>query len=321
MKNRFISLLLIMISIGFGVQSCEKKTENPTKENSTQKKTEVEKIPSKFKSKIRPNENIELGKIYTDTVKFIQFIDYTDDWQFLVKKNKDTIHLIYNHEDLQFFRGNELEIKWKMDSMRAAGDSDFLDYREFLVSAKKIKPVKLTDKKTKFLWRETQYDKDLKTNINHIILNENYIKTISEHEKVALAYVATFIGNECRWDGDANENRSNMKCKILGALDLGYQCSQKHLSLLRFWFRNDNEILKELENCPTTPDGATIQETFDEINLETSGNKIIVSFKASGINMREETSWNWSEKHIFELKENELILLKKEISPIHHSTF
>lgn len=112
----------------------KKKTEQ---EYLTQKKSEVEKIPSEFKSELRPNENIELGKIYTDTIKFIQFIDYTDDWQFLVEKNKDTINLIYNHEDLKFFKGEKLEIKWKMDSMRAAGDSDFLDYREFLVSAKK----------------------------------------------------------------------------------------------------------------------------------------------------------------------------------------
>lgn len=138
MKNTLRFVLLLMIFLGFGLQSCEKKTENAMKENLIQKKTEVDKIPTHFKSKLRPNENIELGKIYIDTVKFINFINYTDDWHFLVAKNKDTIHLIYNHEDMKFFRGNNLEIKWKMDSMRAAGDSDYVDYREFLVSAKKL---------------------------------------------------------------------------------------------------------------------------------------------------------------------------------------
>ncbi len=307
----FATLILIL-------QSCEKKSEKAGEKTTSTIRPKESVISTNFKSKLRPNENIELGKIYTDTVKFIQFIDYTDDWQFLVEKNKDTIHLIYNHKDSEFSRGSELEIKWKMDSMRAAGDSDYLDYRGFLVSAKQIKPFKNINKKVKFLWRKIQYDKDLKTNINTIYLNENYIKTISEPEKVALAYVATFIGNECSWDGKADENRSNLKCKILDALDLGYQCSSKHLDFLRFWFRNDKEILKELENCPTTPDGATIQDTFDEINLEVNGNKIIISFKANGINMREENSWNWSEKHFFESKKNELILLKKEISPVKH---
>jgi hypothetical protein len=138
MKDALTFFLVLMISLGFILQSCKKENKNE-QEYLTQKKSEVEKIPSKFKSELRPNENIEVGKIYTDTIKFIQFVDYTDDWQFLVEKNKDTIHLIYNHEDLKFFKGEKLEIKWKMDSMRAAGDSDFLDYREFLVSAKKIK--------------------------------------------------------------------------------------------------------------------------------------------------------------------------------------
>lgn len=128
-----------MISIGLGLQSCKKETENVTKDNPNHKKIEAEKIPSKFKSPLRPNENIVLGKIYTDTVNFVNFNDDGDDSQFIVEKNKDTIRLIYNNDDPKFLRGNELEIKWKMDSMRPAGDSEFLDYREFLVSAKKIK--------------------------------------------------------------------------------------------------------------------------------------------------------------------------------------
>jgi hypothetical protein len=144
---------------------------------------------------------------------------------------------------------------------------------------------------------------------------------MTEPEKAALAYIATFIGNECEWDGKANENRSNLRCKILWALDLGYQCSYEHLSFLRLWFRNNKDILNELENCPTTPDGATVQNTFDEINLEIEGDMITVFFKANGINMREEKTWSWTEKHFFEFKKNELILLKKDISPMERGIF
>ncbi len=321
MKNKITSLLLLIVFLSFSLQSCEKKEKPTDKENPVKKETEEKKDSTVFKSQLRPDEKLELGKIYTDTVQFVNFDDNGDDWHFMVKKNQDTISLIYNNDDPQIVRGTDLEIKWKMDSLRPAGDPEYLDFTEYLVSSKIIKPLKLTDKKIKFLWRKTVFDKELNMDINSIFLNENYLKTITDPERAVLGYVATFIGNECGWDGQANENRGNLKCKILSGLNLGYQCSNQHLGFLRFWFRNNKDIIKELENCPTTPDGATVQDTFDEINIETSGNKITVSFKANGINMREGKSWNWTEKQFFEFKNNELILLKKEISPIQHKDF
>ena len=309
-------IIIILSTTFFLFQSCGNGTEKKTTNTKKKVHTTVATIPTKFTSLLRPNEKLELGKIYTDKVKYVNFDDNGDNWLFLVKKDKDTIALIsLDIEKSEFIRGDELEIQWKMDSIRNAGDPEFLDFREFLVSAKKIKPLKLTDKKIKFLWREEE------DGISYIKLNEEYIKQISEPEKAVLAYVATNIGNECEWDGKANENRSNLKCKILWSLDLGYQCSYTHLDFLRFWFRNNKGILKELENCPTTPDGATVQDTFDEINLEIEGNIITVFFKANGINMREEKTWSWTEKHIFEFKKNELILLKKDISQMERGTF
>jgi len=78
---------------------------------------------------------------------------------------------------------------------------------------------------------------------------------------------------------------------------------------------NNRTILKELEKCPTTPDGATTQTTFEEINMKLKDSNITVFFKANGINLREAQSWNWSEKHHFEFKENELVVIRKEVSP------
>ena len=137
MKKQFISVLILILFLSF--QACEKKTKDLSKENSTQKKIDVIKDSTKFKSLLRPNETIELGKIYTDTVNFVEFMDYTDDYLFVVKKNSDTIHLIFNKDNPKLTRGDKLEIKWKMDSIRPAGDPEFLDYSEFLVSAQKIK--------------------------------------------------------------------------------------------------------------------------------------------------------------------------------------
>lgn len=178
-----------------------------------------------------------------------------------------------------------------------------------------------TDKTIKFLWREDKYDKELKGTYNLIAINTEFCKTITGAEKAALAYVATFIGNECSWEGKATAGRTNLKCKILTALELGYQCSEQHLGFLRQWFRNDEKIVKELESCPTIPDGATVQDTFDEIILTVKGDRIKVSFKANGVNIREGRRWHWTQSDYFEFRENDIRWLKKEKSPLTYETF
>ncbi len=174
------------------------------------------------------------------------------------------------------------------------------------------KTYTLTDKTIKFLWLDSS---------NFIVINEEFCKTISDPEKAALGYVATFIGNECWWDGDYTENRSNLKCEILTALNLGYQCSDKHLGFLKKWFKNDMTSLNKLESCPTTPNTSTIQDTFDEIILTTKGNEISVFFKANGINMREEESWSWSETDYFEFDTDNIKLIKQDKSKVKHGHF
>jgi hypothetical protein len=159
----------------------------------------------------------------------------------------------------------------------------------------------LKDTTIKFLWRENKYDTTLKDTFSTIIVNEQYCKIIPEPVKAAVAFVATFIGNDCNWDGEGKEDRSNLKCKILSALDLGYQCSEQHLGFLRKWFRGDKRCLKELEDCPTTPSTASDQETFDEMRVDIKNNKIIIYSKIDGVIMQESKSWHYTEKDSFVL--------------------
>jgi hypothetical protein len=186
-----------------------------------------------------------------------------------------------------------------------------------------VRKFQLTDKTVKFLWRADKYDETLKDTFNSIFIDEDFCKTIIDPERAALGYVATFIGNECNWDGDYKDDRSNLKCKILTALNLGYQCSDKHLGFLRQMFKNDTKVLEELkaENCPTTPDGATIQDTFTEITLTVKGNEILVIFKASGVNLREGDTWSWTETDRFQLDNDNIKLIKKDESKVKHEHF
>lgn len=307
-KNIFkINILLAFIFI----ISCKKQASKNIEVKGIKPKQTTQ---SYYKSNLRKNENLQLATIYTDTVSFIKFDDNYDDWLTLVKKRKDTIALISNEQQLDFAKGDVIEIKWKIDSLRPAGDPDFIEFKEFLVASKKIKSIQLTDKKVKFLWTQSVFDKKYNAEVYSLMLDYDYIKTISEPEKAALAYISFFYGNECEWDGKPNENRTNLKCKIPWALGLRYQCSFEQKELLKYWFRNDKTILQEIESCPTIPDGATVQTTFNEIDIVTSSNVITVFFKATNTNLRTSESRKWTEKFVFEFNTNELVLKNKQVS-------
>lgn len=170
------------------------------------------------------------------------------------------------------------------------------------------------EKNVHFLWRENQYDAELKDTVNTIVMNDSAALSLTDAERAALGFVGTFVGNECWWDGDAKDDRSNLKCKILTALNLGYQCSEQHLGFLRKWFANDSKALEKLADCPTIPYTSTIQETFNDIKLTTKGDKITVWYAASGVNLREEQEWDWTEEITFQVNGNDLSILEQKSS-------
>ena len=165
------------------------------------------------------------------------------------------------------------------------------------------------DKTIVFLCRENRYNKDYKITFSEICLNDSYCKTLSDPERAIIGYIATFIGSDCNWDGEYKTDRSNLKCKILTALKLGYQCSDTHLGFLRKWFKGDKKVLQRLEDCSTTPYTATIQNTFEKIQITQKKKDFFVTINASGINSREDRSWYWKEVYHFNLNHNNRIKL------------
>ncbi|MCH5597472.1 hypothetical protein [Niabella ginsengisoli] len=145
MKKKSTNHLVLwpMLALAFALHSCKDKAQGASQSPQTEI---TETVNDTLKSRLRPNEKIELGKIYTDTVNFVEFNDGGDNWLLFVEKNKDTIGLIYDNE-YHFIRGDAIAITWKKDSIRYAGDSEFLNFTEFLISAKTVKPLSLTDKK------------------------------------------------------------------------------------------------------------------------------------------------------------------------------
>ncbi|KUF41718.1 hypothetical protein AS361_01505 [Myroides marinus] len=166
--------------------------------------------------------------------------------------------------------------------------------------------------------RQKIYDPKYKTYLSVLKIDETYFKTISEQQKAALGYVITFVGNECQWQDQANKTqREGLICKLLSALDLGEQCSEKHLSFLRSWFKKDVKVLDELKTCPTIPETSTVQTMFNSIKISQVQSKIIVFTEEVYINSREDYSKTFQKEYSFHLDNNTIkldtIILKPKL--------
>ena len=101
--------------------------------------TEVLENIGKFNrsSNLRRDQVLEIGKIYKDTVVFLENITDYDYFFFLVSKEKDTVGIIYYDDEIPFRKGDTIALQWKMDSIDIAGEG-ILSFQECYVLGKKI---------------------------------------------------------------------------------------------------------------------------------------------------------------------------------------
>ncbi|KAA2218817.1 hypothetical protein [Maribacter flavus] len=281
---------------------------------------ETSQTPIQVNSPLRPNETLFLNKTYIDT---LEFNDYNDDYDYrylIGNKNGKEVSFAYNwdwfdNEEYNFIQGDVIEVQWKMDSISMPGDQESVAIAEIALEAKKIASSKGP---FQFLKRKNAYDEAVKDTFSTIVINHSYLHNITPPEKAALAFVAYDIGNECEWGYDSDGNGRVLWCRIVSALDLGHQCSEKQLSFLRNWFSRDTVALKKLESCRTIPNTATIQTTFDEILIQNNEAEktITVSYKVTGINMRESESWHHSQTDIFKYDSEYIVLVDSKKSDV-----
>jgi len=142
----------------------------------------------------------------------------------------------------------------------------------------------------KILWLDTN---------GSLQLNTSYIKTLTDQQRAALGYIATDVSNECHWDGAKKADESNLKCKFLSALNLGYQCSETHLSFLKKWFKEDTKVLERLQYCNKTESSARIQDHFVEVKMITTKDSIKILYSAVGEDLDKQKSWSWQEESTY----------------------
>lgn len=136
-------------------------------------------------------------------------------------------------------------------------------------------------------------------NTGTLQLNTNYIKTLTDQQRAALGYIATDVSSECNWDGAKKADGSNLKCKFLSALNLGYQCSETHLSFLKKWFKEDTKVLDRLQYCNKTESSAKIQDHFLEIKMITTKETIKILYSALGQDLDKQKTWSWQEESTY----------------------
>ncbi|MFH6602335.1 hypothetical protein ACEZ3G_02520 [Maribacter algicola] len=322
---KYLPILLILLLF-----SCQQGAKNiKTPETGVEQLEAIEKqidtldtnqIPIQVESPLRPNETLILNKTYIDT---LEFNDYNDDYDYrylIGKKNGAEVSLVYNwdwfdNNDYNFLQGDVIEVQWKMDSISMPGDRESVAIAEIALDAKKIVSSKGP---FQFLKRKNAYDEAVKDTISTIVINHSYLHNITPPEKAALAFVAYDIGNECEQGYDSEGNERVLWCRIVSALDLDHQCSDKQLNFLRKWFFKDAAAMDKPKRCPTIPNTATVQTTFDEILIQTDASKktITVDYKVTGINMRESSSWHRSQTDVFKYDSEHIILLDSKKSDV-----
>lgn len=99
-----------------------------------------------YTSDLRTDTKVPLGKVFTDTVAFVGFNDDGDYFLCQVRKGQQTVSLVYDEladHRPDLLRGDTIEIRWRMDSIRVAGDGESLQFTEWLSSARKIKDSRI----------------------------------------------------------------------------------------------------------------------------------------------------------------------------------
>lgn len=132
----------------------EKKTTSETalKTNiNKEKQAEMTSQQESFFSAIRPGEKLDKRKEYADEVEYTDYDDNGDYNLFTIKKDKQTVALHTNFEGAdKFYRGDILEITWKIDSTYSAGDGEKLDFTPWLIKARKVKDGSVSQFKKKY---------------------------------------------------------------------------------------------------------------------------------------------------------------------------
>ena len=131
------------------------------------------------------------------------------------------------------------------------------------------------------------------------------LNPLSDGLKAILAMYA--LQNSAGCEGGNN----NISCALTDALELGGQCSEKHISLVRTWFQGslpkmgrymdwayDVQKPGQLEAvCYMQPDTSTFQDKWDKIQVTQDGNHLVIDAHGTSLSHEDSTSFKFSTEY------------------------
>lgn len=172
-----------------------------------------------------------------------------------------------------------------------------ISLKAYSIVSDSVKPEKI-----KIVWWQDAVDghPEIKEGLQ---IDSAYLATAPEDIKAIIAYYSARAGTDCWWENDRpNTDYTNLTCRLTSALGLGYQGSEVHMSLIKKWFKNESELLKEVVHCYIVPFTATVQSSIDNITICIDKNLVTVEYTIWGMNTREESSWEEKGVDVFEIK-------------------
>ena len=163
----------------------------------------------------------------------------------------------------------------------------------------------LRDTSVRLLWQSKEFDELLKDTVKTLVVNNDYLDTMTEPEKAVIGYVSTFVRNNfC-----SNIHCSGSAEKLKPYLKLQGQSAEQNLNFLKNWFRNDAACLSRLENPSCYYDN---EKEFAELKLTVKADTLKVWFAANetvpgGI-------VRWKQEDTFKLDQNNLLLIEEKQS-------
>jgi len=155
--------------------------------------------------------------------------------------------------------------------------------------------------KVRVLWRQNGLD-----GISHIHFNEAYFSSLSAPRKAILAYMSSMVGTDCEQD-----NR-HLTCMLTRKLGLGYQCENRHLGIIKEWFKRNKEVIENL-NCYSVPGGATYQSALVSVDIWENGNNLTLVDTISYVALRDRIGKDIATKRTFKIAPDHVQLLSEDV--------
>jgi hypothetical protein len=121
--------ILVLASLMFSCSEVE-----TTEIKQVEEWAEIDSLDS-LHSDMRPNENLQMGAIYIDTLIFEEYETEYDYWCARFKlPNEQNIYLVYDEEIANALAGSEFLVSWQMDTFYEAGENEDSYFAEKMIS-------------------------------------------------------------------------------------------------------------------------------------------------------------------------------------------